>query len=55
MQFKVEKVSDWLCGENKEEFKEINTLEELMQLQQECGHSIILDGNTITIYDDYIE
>lgn len=54
MQFKVEKASDWL-SEHKEELKEINTLEELMQLQQECGHSIILDGNTITIYDDYIE
>jgi hypothetical protein len=33
---------------------EINTLEELMGLQNEVGQ-IIIDGEMITIYDDYIE
>lgn len=38
---------------------EINTLEELMKLQEECGHSIIISSRnpipSIEIYDGYRE
>lgn len=34
---------------------EINTLEDLMKFQQELGYPIILEGNTIEIYDSWRE
>ena len=34
---------------------EINTLLELAALQKEVVHPLIIDGNTIEIYDDYRE
>lgn len=34
---------------------EINTLEELLELQTEVGSSLIFDRDSIEIYDDYIE
>lgn len=33
----------------------ISTLEELMQLQESVHEQLIIAGNSITIYDDYIE
>jgi len=49
MKFQVTKASDW---DYKEEV-EINTLEELVELSKKDG--IILEGNHIKIYDDYVE
>ena len=49
MKFQVTKASDW---DYKEEV-EINTLEELVDFSKKDG--IILEGNHIKIYDDYVE
>jgi hypothetical protein len=35
-------------------FVEINTLEDLMKFQEKVLHPIIINGDTITIYDDYL-
>ena len=53
MKFKYIRTSEVLSGDEKE--IEINTLEELMEFQKTSGSSIILNGNSIEIYDDYRE
>ena len=60
MKFKIEKASDDFGTKPKE--LEINTLEDLINLIEEYGSSIILEKymygdeiRRITIYDDYIE
>lgn len=54
MKFYVAKTSDRLFSIKKEGIEiEINTLEDLMKLQEKSGHQIIVDGNEIEIYDDY--
>lgn len=40
-------IEDW--------YIEINTLDELMKLIKECGYSLVIDGEKIIIYDDYLE
>lgn len=54
MKFTVYKTSDsW----REDEYQvEINSLEELIKFQQDCGEDIILKrNNEIEIYDDYRE
>ena len=63
MLFKVTRASDWSLEDA--EIKEFSTLEELVNFQKECGHSLILgrdpglveDDSVIDliIYDDYVE
>lgn len=50
MKFRVLKASDW----NYVDKLEITSLEELMKFIEKNGH-IILDKDTITIYDYYVE
>ena len=42
--------SDWL-----QLIVEIDTSEELVKMQQELDQELIINGDCITIYDDYIE
>ena len=52
MIFYITKASDY---DYKEE-KEINTVEEIVELSKSyTGNGIIICGNQIEIYDDYIE
>jgi hypothetical protein len=36
-------------------FIEIDTLEDLMALRERVGDDLVLGGDSITIYDDYME
>ena len=55
MKFTVYKTSVFWRRDDKYQI-EINSLEELIKFQQDCGCFIILkDGNEIEIYDDYRE
>lgn len=47
--------SDWYNREVTRWFIEVSTIEELIELQREAVHSIILNEQTIEIYDDYRE
>lgn len=51
MKFEIRKVSDV----NYQETIEINTLEELMEIGRKYNEPLIIDENTIKIYDGYIE
>lgn len=53
MTFKYIRTSKVLSGDEKE--IEINTLEELIEFQTKSGSPIIINGNSIEIYDDYRE
>ena len=52
MVFKITRSSDWFGHEEK---VEINTLEELLEFQEECYYPIIISRDEIEIYDDYRE
>lgn len=53
--FNMEVVKQNSCIDVNTYFIEINTLEELLELRIEQGTSLIVDRDTIEIYNDYRE
>lgn len=66
MEFSINKTSDrWVLGDTLPKphqdavlkpdgywYININSLEDLLKLQKECDYSLIVNGNTIEIYDE---
>lgn len=56
MKFKIDKASEY-WHDHKPHYKEIRTIEEFKEMEEEAGYSLIISFNPpeITIYDDDIE
>ena len=56
MKFRITKASTMLKSDISEEYVNINTIEELMEIRKRFDYfDLIINDNQIIIYDDYME